>query len=72
MMNKTCDMQLVFLLLLDLPVLFLYSPSENMMDRDTYTVEEGRSFELICSNGLYNLDDTFMLEHNGKLVNTSM
>lgn len=53
----------------DLPTLFLHSPSENVMDRDTYVVKEGRSFELQCSTSRSD-GDTVKLSHNGNVIQT--
>ena len=44
----------------DQPTLFLYSPRENLLSNDTYIVEEGRSFLLLCSSSRE--DVTLMLE----------
>lgn len=50
--------------------MFLHSPSESLMDRDTFVVKEGKNFELDCSTG--RPSDILTLKQNGILIKTGI
>ena len=52
------DMSLLLCACPDRPTLFLSAPRQTLLSNDTYIVEEGRFFELLC---LSNSDDTGVL-----------